>query len=690
MAGSAASVAVERGPAAAPAAGVERAARPPVTLDGRYEILPDRPIPSLDSPTALAFAARGRGDADAALFALVCAPEAMARTDIIEKLSLEADEGLLVPVCWEDADWPGEGERLVFLFEQPGGARLAPIGAATLPALEPQQLRTDIIAPLARALETIGAADITHRGVRPDNLFWRSGEDGGVVLGECVCAPPAWAQPAAYEPIDSAMAEPAGRGPGTPPDDFFSLGVTVLALLMGQAPDHGTDAEALLLARLEKGSYAALRGDFEPPDELVTLLRGLLEDDAEARWGYSQVMASLSGDRPPLARATAAVRSATPIDFGGTKYETCRGLAHAMAADAAAAASVIEGGSLERWLRSHVRDEARAEAVAAAHQLACPRAVPGKAARHQLVARVAIALDPAAPIRYKGRAVHLRGFGTALAETARAGAPAAALAEIVLGDLPIFWASVQSRDRPHHLSRAAALRELKQHLVDTRIGRGVERVLYEVAAALPCRSPIMAPRQVCSAPAVLERLEELAHRTDRPSRPIDRHLAAFLAARSNRLRPADLAALAAGDATAQALGLAHLFARLQHLEGGGKPLPGLASWTATLLAPVVEGFFQRRLREELAAALQQFARSGDIAALVSVIDNPALGERDAAGFAAARAEYTALDREIARLRGGTSVWPEEMRRFNGGISVALAALVAAGVVGAIAVSGGLF
>ena len=49
----------------------------------------------------------------------------------------------------------------------------------------------------------------------------------------CVAAPPGFDQPEIYEPIETEMAEPAGRGPGGPKHDLFALGMTAVAMLLG-------------------------------------------------------------------------------------------------------------------------------------------------------------------------------------------------------------------------------------------------------------------------------------------------------------------------------------------------------------------------------------------------------------------------------------------------------------------------
>src|SRR3546814_12748766 len=93
-----------------------------------------------------------------------------------------------------------------------------------------------VLRPPTNALRDIHGAGIIHRGVRPDNLFWRDGGGAEAVLGEGWVAPPASEQPVLFETIGSGMALPAARGPGKPADDLYPLGATLAVLLSGDNP----------------------------------------------------------------------------------------------------------------------------------------------------------------------------------------------------------------------------------------------------------------------------------------------------------------------------------------------------------------------------------------------------------------------------------------------------------------------
>src|SRR3546814_19223892 len=106
------------------------------------------------------------------------------------------------------------------------------------------------------------------------------------------------APPAIYEPIDSAMAVPEGRGYGGPEDDYYALGVLVLVLLCGGNPVPGLSEHELVEAKISKSSYAALVGETRLSLPMVAVLRGLLCHAPEGRWPHADLHVRQRG-RPP-------------------------------------------------------------------------------------------------------------------------------------------------------------------------------------------------------------------------------------------------------------------------------------------------------------------------------------------------------------------------------------------------------
>ncbi len=150
-----------------------------------------------------------------------------------------------------------------------------PAGQSSKPEdrLDERAVIDRIFVPLEDSLRALHRHDLTHRTVRPDNLYCRDRADGPVGLGECLSAPPGFDQPDAFEPIESAMASPAGRGVGSPASDMFALGVTIVTLLSGRwsAQQHQPQR---IMRRIERGSYREYAGVLRCSSDMEDCLPG--------------------------------------------------------------------------------------------------------------------------------------------------------------------------------------------------------------------------------------------------------------------------------------------------------------------------------------------------------------------------------------------------------------------------------
>ena len=200
----------------------------------------------------------------------------------------------------------------------------APPGASVLSRSRPwpeAELLECVLRPAAHMLEHLQARGMTHRGIRPDNVF-QSAPGQPVVFGPCWAAPPAMAQPALFEPPYSAMCLPAGRGDGSIADDVYALGVLLLCLALGRAPLAQLDDAAILRRKLELGTYAALAGDQRLPPIIGDLVRGMLAEDPEHR--PTADLAARPGERAwTPGRGTAAAASAAAHRHRGQRGLGC-------------------------------------------------------------------------------------------------------------------------------------------------------------------------------------------------------------------------------------------------------------------------------------------------------------------------------------------------------------------------------
>ncbi len=622
-----------------------------VLLNNRVEILPGSPLPALNAPGGPAYLARGARDRKAELFAVVCTSGLPARTDMLSALRSVENPAMLRLVDSGVVDWPADGHRrFALVFERPPGRRVMSSLADVMEPMGEERIARQVIQPLATVLKDLASRAIVHGDIRPTNLFVRDQATGAVMLGECVSTLPSYTQPAVMLPIERALAQPGGRGAGTVSDDLYALGITALVLLLGRNPAKGMDDEALLQAKIEKGTYPALVGTMRISLSMMEVLRGLLSDDPNQRWSLGDLDMWLSGRRLSPKQPHVPRKSARPFEFQGIECWHSRGLARALSRAPGAAAQLVDSGDLDRWLRRSLGDEARAEAVQNAVASALAGGKSG-AYEERLVARVCLALDPPTPIRYKQRSVMVDAFGNALAEAFALNQSPQALGEAIASQLPMFWVTVQLDAKAEHVPLVQTFDLMRSFLERPGMGYGIERVLYELNPSVRCFSPLVRTHCVTTPTELLQALDQVALRPDRGREPIDRHVAGFLSARFRKIddRLLGVAGGAGGDAGKRVTAIISILAETQRRFGPAS-LPELSAWLAELAEPALERFHSRPRREKLKAELAKAARGGDLSQLVKLIDDAESVRKDEMGFAQARREYDRTVRDIERAR----------------------------------------
>lgn len=641
-------------------------------LRGRYTIYADQPLAHLNSPTAAAFGVQMRADPNRPLYALLCHPDLPPRTDAMDALRGYNLPGMLKVVDWGMVDWtPENRRRFVIVLERPGGARVMPSLDTPQAGMGEEELVVGLFQPLLSTFREFAGRMVTHRAIRPDNFFFVDGGRRQMVLGEGFTAPPAYDQPGVFETVESSMAHPTGRGNGIQANDLYSLGVTVLFLILGRNPVADLDADRLLANKIEFGTYATLVGQQRIPLGLMEPLRGMLTDDPRERWTVTDLDMWLSGRRLSPKQPKLPQRASRPFVFQEIEFFNTRSLAAAFAKDFRTAGAVVRSKALDSWLRRSLNDESRAEAVqAAVSSNAAHIAAAGRGAEDRLVARAIIPLDPAAPIRYRGFGVMLDGIGPALAAAMNHRERRQIISEIISSRLPIHWVAAQGKPKPEDLRAVQMLEKLPNVIDQAAIGFGVERCLYELNPSERCQSPLFERDYVTDISQVVLALESVARSHDRPDMPMDRHIIAFIAARARRVSDDVLRGLANPDSETRTMAMLRLYASVQD-QTGAPPAPALAQWIAHMLAPVVSSYHQRKRRQKMQDRVARVAEDGMLSELLSVVDDESERAADRLGFNEAAAEYRALDYSLRAFDAEKQKRDEEGRVLGEQIAAAI-------------------
>ncbi|MDK9720094.1 MAG: hypothetical protein OEL53_02815 [Rhodospirillales bacterium] len=651
--------------AAAPRAEPVKGSGTPIVLKDRFQVYPATPLYDFDLPSATAFACSDKRDPSLYLLAYVCKPELPPRVNVLRTLKGHTMTGLMPLLEWGVAEWPPAGRQcLLVIYQRPLGGRVMPSLDAEIAPLEEHELVKKIMPQMTMVLKELAERGITHRAIRPTNLYWMDERGEQLVLGDCVTTPPAFDQPVVFESAEAGMCMPAARGSGGNIDDLYALGVSMLMMKMGRNPLKEATTEQILKGKITKGTYSLLVGDERLPLSMIELLRGLLCDDPAERWSVNELELWANGRRLSPLQPKQDKRAVRGFAFLGEEYNTCRELAFAMSQNWDKAAEPMMDGQLEVWLRRGIENKDLADLVSLAIKNA--KGAPAadlKQAEDLLVTRILMLLDPMAPIRYKSFSALPLGFGPALAVIMGVKTDPRLFAECLTRDVPHIWFETRPEYDPTNSQIDSMFKDIKAFMLQPAMGYGLERVLYDLNESLPCQSSLVADSFVAEIAELLPALEHTAKKIDPRTLPMDRHIAAFIACRFDYNVERQVTALNDKTAHNQLLGMLSLLGTVQW-RLGPESLPGLASWIGAHLQPVVAAFHSRARRRDMEKELPRLVRSGNLPELFAYIDNVEEKRRDEDGFMLAKAEYAASSQEASDIENGTDRRSEEAQRYG--------------------------
>lgn len=663
---------------------------PPGTLRDRYLIRAGQPLPEFSTPSAEAFAAEDKRDPNRALFALISKPELPPRVTVMRALKGVASPGLLQLVEWGPMHWSPAGRQcMTVVYERPGGQRIMTHLKGEVRRIDEYEIGKKVIEPLASAIRELNARGLTHRAIRPTNLFAMDANGERLAFGDCVASPPGFDQPVLFETIESGMCTPIARGSGSFADDLYAMGVTLALLLMGRNPVAGMNDEAILSAKIQYGTYNMLIGEERLPLAMIELLRGLLCDDGDQRWTAEDLDLWMSGRRMSPLQPRGERRAARGFLFLGKEYFNGRELSQAMAKNWDQAIPPVVDGKLELWLRRAVEDKEKANVVAEVVRVALNVSADKKSGTDLMLCKVLILLDKTAPIRYKGFNAMPDGFGSALAAVVASRGDNRLLVEMILREVPKLWFELRGEYQPDNSLMEANFRELRTYLSQPGLGFGLERCLYEMNDSLPLQSPLIGEDYVVEVKEVLPALNAAAaRRGDTKQPPIDLHIAAFLGARMRSDIDRNLQQLNDPSPDVMLMSMLNLYAVLQY-RLGPESLPALASWAGASLAPVISGFHGREKRKELEKEIPKAVRKGSLVELYNLLENPEARARDDQEFQFAQAQYHAAEEEIRQIQSDSEERAAEADRI-GRQAAAVTSIIIAMVVATIVVISSVF
>ena len=644
-----------------------------VVIDGRLRIDFSAPLEDLHAPNAQAFAASDKESPQQALVAYICRADLPQRLHFYTALEDRAINGILKVFHSGVVEIDGDHRRY-FILERPIGGRVMNMSAQNRGFSEP--IVTERFLPvLIEILDSLDHQDLTHRRIRPENLYYRDKGQQALVLGEGFTEPPGYSQPAIFETVERSMAHPIGRGEGTGSSDLYALGVTLTMLLKGDDPTAGKSDRQIQEMKMSKGSFVTLVGDHRLTGPTEKLLRGLLNDDISQRWTIEDTKGWSWGNTRSLRHIPSGVRARRPLVIGDEEIFYDRMAALKIATLGDGATEFVKKSGLVGWIKQSLGDKDKAEYVAQA----IAEAQPGNSlANDLLVTRVCGALDPLGPVRYRGLALCNDGFGAAVASALGTGdiALQGTLGEFFKTNYLAGWESSQKMSREKS-GGDIDYAKLTGWMENAAPGFGLERCLYELNQATPCLSPMIITFGALDLGSVLQCINAAIVSANEGVDIFDRHVAAFVAARSEdaaKLVPA--LSVSGGDPAERNLTIIGLFGAMQTASDCGA-LINLAKRMEDRLPPILELYHSKNRRKNLSEQARLHASVGDLSGMFKVVGNRKMRRLDESECRQGAAEYAELNKQLKDLESGSRRITNELKLSGYKAATILGALVLA-------------
>jgi hypothetical protein len=335
------------------------------------------------------------------------------------------------------------------------------------------------------------------------------------------------------------------------------------------------------------------------------------------------------------------------VTFNGVKYYQSSLLAMSLDSNPADVVKLVESDELQQWLTRSVEDDVALERVLAGIKATREKGT-GPGYEDRLAANLSIALDPKAPLRYKGLRMTGDGFGKALAQAMVLKQDIQPYADIFAQNIAFNWITVQENqhiDVGSLISRFDSCRNFIRH---GKSGYGIERCVYLLCPEVNCLSDKLTDYYVMTPEEMIYAFEDLCRKGKAPITFLDRHSAAFLSVKDSKVVDSFLFDLASHEDYKKILGNLKCLATIQK-RSNMPPFPGIAQAFMNSINTLCARYHDREVRDRLQKSVARYAQEGDLGKMAGIFNNAELQARDMGGFRQAMEEYSALQNEDAQL-----------------------------------------
>ncbi|NHN88878.1 protein kinase family protein [Acetobacter conturbans] len=605
-----------------------------ITIDGRYVINLAQRLP--DFANVPAYGARDSMSPTTEMLAL--APETFVPARANAASFIQIRSPYLLPVR-SVSDVSGS---VWILCDSPPGIPLTETSGWTEASVIDR-----VIVPLANVLHTYHEAGLTHRAIRPDNVFDPGGKSPAC-LGPALASPPAYYQPDRFEPLTSAICPPAARGNGSIADDVFSLGALAVWLLGGCEPYQKEASGVHLEDRIQKGSFAVLASQLSLSPDVLQLLAAMLSDNPTLRPTPRDLL-NAAGHKGFVVRQSPVATAA--LLLGSARIRTGRALAWYAVHHRQEFVGLFVRGVVERWLSYEL---GLTQATSRLSQLPKDAALgeSGNPASAAVFMEIIATIDPTMPLFWNGMWLWPDAMGQILTTymSGSSGFPT--------DPTPIAFDLLRSGKIEKFAQitaipgQAAACRLAQKavHQVDVSKPTDVVRLPYILNPLQACLSPRCVSRRFSVPLALLQWLNtnpESAQGANATAL-LDIHMTSFLVMSAVRNRLIDHFTDLMIARNTWFLDLL-LLAKLQHLYMTGM-LAGIGRKLLPHLSPELKKWRSRSSRTERGERLATAATVGDLGLMYELLHDVQGLKQDQLAWSAAQQQTAQLENERTQLQ----------------------------------------
>ncbi len=626
-------------------------------IEGCYRIQFDSPLPQHSDQTIEAYSCISSKDSDKDYIAYILKTDYPPRLNIFKKMS-KAFLSEEVKACVK-IDYPIEGnpnyKYVVIAAKEKEiktltsalqyDEKLDKHFVASFAPINIKEHFIMMIGSLYKSLSYFKNVDIYHGNIRPDNIYFYSGNDFNTIrLGGCFLKPAGSQQPILYETINRGMCKPSLRGAGTSSDDIYSLGVSMLVFYAGEEPLRHLSEQEILLKKIDLGSYKLLSQGVEIPPEIAVFLKGALSDNESDRWDLEDIERWILTGR---GRKVAIVqqRIKRGIQIGTMECFSKRSVSYAISQFKNETLTLLIDGKLLAWLDYACKDNLSKESLASLFEAS----QQGKISELQLITEICAILAPENPMFYSGIVFCPNSLSKVVLESIESQKFLKVIKDVLMNNLYYAWVSNQPLNA--YLGQFTFIDKYRVTLIGQSINKGFEALFYSLNPNAYCMCKYVKKYKANTIPELLMALEKAATEIDiKVETPFDKELICFIDAKSKGTIPQFLHDLNNTENDIKRMNaLVNLFAQLQE-RYLCEPLPKFSKWIGNTIVNNLKLLKDKDEFIKLNKLLNKKVKSGMLVDLIPFASE-AIHKEDHIKFQYSKRLYAQLNHSIEEVQG---------------------------------------